>query len=276
MSISFNSISGLMGNMLLSEMMKTSGQLMDVHQRLATGQRISTASDDAAGLAIATRLESQSRALAVAARNAQMGISKIQTAEGYLQSTTDDLQRIRELSVQAANGTLTDADRHAIQEEIAQLRENIDYTLGSAEFNSQRIFSGETETFQIGTDPSGHMTIDWPAMSAESLGLNEIDVTTQEGAEAAVSQSSDALDQVLSFRTELGAGQNRLESALDTISRTRIDTLSALSTIRDTNMVADIMEEAQAMTSLQSQVMLMSQINNLNRSIIPYLLGDND
>jgi len=270
-----NSISSLMGNFLLGELTKTSADLLKIQERLATGRRINSASDDAAGLAIATRLESQARALGVAERNAQMAISKLQTAEGSLGSVTQDVQRIRELSVQAANGTLSDADRQAVQEEINQLVENVDYTLQSAEFNSRKIFSGETETYQIGTDSSATMRVEYPSMSAESLGLNAIDVSTQAGAEAAIAASSDAMDRLLEVRTELGASQNRLESALETMSRTRIDTLSTLSTIRDANMAEETINQAKAVTSLESQLLLLNQVKNLDRGLITSLLKDN-
>ena len=272
--MTINNISGIVGNLLLNELSGTSKELMTVFERLSTGSKINSASDDAAGLAIATRLESQVRALGVAERNAQMGISMVQTAEGYLGSVTDDLQRMRELSVQAANGTLNDTDRAAIQEEINSLRENIDYTFQSAEFNSKQIFSGQTQTYLVGTSSSGTISVEYPAMSAESIGLSAVDVSTQEGAEAAISQTSSALDDVLEVRTSLGASQNALESSLNTISQARIDTLSSLSTIRDANIVEELINQSQLMTQLESQLMVTSQINKLNRAIIPMLLGE--
>jgi flagellin len=181
---------------------------------------------------------------------------------------------MRELSVQAANGTLNDTDRAAIQEEINSLRENIDYTFQSAEFNSKQIFSGQTQTYLVGTSSSGTISVEYPAMSAESIGMSGVDVNTQEGAEAAISQISSALDDVLEVRTSLGASQNALESSLNTISQARIDTLSSLSTIRDANIVEELINQNQLMTQLESQLMVTSQINKLNRAIIPMLLGE--
>lgn len=272
--MTINNISGIIGNLILSELANTSRDLATTFERLSTGRKINSASDDAAGLAIATRMESQLRALGAAERNAQMGISMIQTAEGYLGSVTSDLQRMRELSVQAANGTLNDADRAAIQEEMNALRENIDYTFRSAEFNSKQIFSGQTQEYQVGTSASGTINVEYPAMSAESIGLGEVDVSTREGAEAAISQISSAMDDVLEVRTNLGASQNRLESALNTISQARIDTLSSLSTMRDANIVEELINQSQLMTKLESQLMVAGQINRLNRSIVPMLLGE--
>ncbi len=270
--MNINSLSGLLSNLLMADLMKTNAELQTAFERLSTGRRINSASDDAAGLAIATRMESQVRALAMAERNAQMGISKIQTAEGYMGSVTNDIQRINELCVQAANGTLNDSDRQAIQAEIDQLTENIDYTIQSAEFNSKPIFSGSTDTYLIGSDASSQMTVNYPGISAESLGLGVIDVTTQEGAESAISMSSEALGSVLEVRTELGASQNRLESTLNSLSQTRINTLSSLSTIRDANMAEEVLNQTQAMNKLECQLLLAGQIKNLSGGLLSLLL----
>jgi flagellin len=271
--MNINTMTGILGNILLNEMNQSNTRILQAFTRLSTGRRINSASDDAAGLAIATRLESQVRGLAMAERNAQMGISQVQVAEGYLGGVTEDVQRIRELSVQAANGTLNQADREAIQAEINELRENIDFAFSTAEFNSKPLFSGTTETYQIGADGSSQMTVNFPAMSSESIGLGAIDVTTQEGAQNAITQAGDALDSVLSVRTDFGASQNRLESAISSLSRTRIDTMSALSEIMDANMVEETMNSMQAINTLQSQILLAGQVNKLGAGLLPSLLG---
>jgi len=270
--MSINSISGLLGNALLNELNTANLQIGKAFERLATGQRINSASDDAAGLAIASRMEAEQRGLAMAERNAQMGISMAQTAEGYLGSVTEDVQRMRELAVQASNGTLSSEDRQAIQEEINSLRENIDTTLSSAEFNGQKLFTGETRTLQIGADASGTMSFTIPSMSSESLGLSEVDVTTQAGAEAAIAAGDTALSEVLSARTDLGATQNRLESSIKSLSQTRNDTLSALSGIRDANMAEEALNASRATNRLESLLLLASQVNKLNREMLPPLL----
>lgn len=271
--MNINTMSGILGNILLNELNQSNARILQAFTRLSTGRRINSASDDAAGLAIATRLESQVRGLAMAERNAQMAISQVQVAEGYLGGVTEDVQRIRELSVQAANGTLNQADREAIQAEINELRENIDFAFSTAEFNTKPLFAGTTETYQIGADASGQMTVNFPAMTSESIGLGTIDVTTQEGAQNAITQAGDALDSVLRVRTNFGASQNRLESAINSLSRTRIDTMSALSQIMDANMVEEIMNSTRAINSLQSQILLLGQIKNLGAGLLPSLLG---
>ncbi len=270
--MTINNISGLVGNMLLGEMAKTNADLLQTFERLSTGRRINRASDDAAGLAIANRLEAQARGLAMAERNAQMGISYTQTAEGYLGSVTDDLQRIRELSVQAANGTLTDTDRAAIQQEVNALKENIGYTLDSAQFNSKPIFDGHTETFQIGAEASGNISLNIPSMTTASLNIDTIDVSTQAGAEAAMTQASSSMDSVLNVRTEFGATQNRLESALNSLAQTRIDTLSSLSMIQDANLAEEALNASQQMTILESQIIVAGQIKKLHGGLLPLLM----
>jgi len=267
-----NNISGLSDSILLSELLKTNTDLLNTFERLATGRKINSASDDAAGLAVATRLESQARALAAAERNAQMGISLAQTAEGYMQSVTSDIQRINELSVQAANGTLDDADRQAIQAEIDQLTENIDFTLSSAEFNTQPLFQGNTFDFMAGSGESGTVSLEIPQINSSTLQLDTIDVTTQSGAQNAISASSFSLDDVLSVRTDIGATVNRLESSLNSLSQTRIDTLSSLSGIMDANIVEEILNASRQTTLLESQLLVAGQINKLQGGLIRLLL----
>jgi flagellin len=270
--MNINSISSLIGNSLLTDLNKTSDALGKTSERLATGLKINRASDDAAGMSIAMRLEAEQRELAMSEKNAQMGVSMIQTAESSLGSVTDDIQRIRELALQASNGTMNDSDRQSIQEEINALKENVDSNLGSAEFNSKKLFSGEKREIMLG--PSGQVDVTIPSMTAESLGLNEIDVTTQAGAEQSITASDTALSDVLSVRTDLGATQNQLETSISSLLQTGSDTSKALSVIRDANMAEEALNMVKLSTQLQSQVAVASQVKNLNKSILPLLLGE--
>ena len=269
--MSIDSISGLSSSMTFCEMIKTRADLEKSLERLATGRRINRASDDPTGVGMATRLESQVRGLAVGERTAQMGVSMIQTAEGSLQGVTQDLQRIRELALQAANGTLNHADRATIQIEITGLVENIDSTLRSAEFNSKPVFTGRVERLQMGPGSSGTVTIDLPELTSGNLGLASIDVGTQEGAENAISAASDALDKVLGVRANLGATQNRLESAVGSLSQTRTNTLGSLSAIRDMNMAEGIMSSLRAMNNLESQLLVLGQMKKIAGSVMSLL-----
>lgn len=272
--MTINNISDIIGSLLTSQLNKTNLDILSSMTRLSTGKKINSASDDAAGLAIASRLEAQARGLSAAQQNAQLGVSMIQTAEGSLESVTSDIQRIRELSVQAANGSLNSSDREAIQAEISQVGENIDFTFGNAQFNSNNLFSGTTESFQVGADSGSVVIASFPEISSASLGVSAIDVTSQSGAESAISAADYALDQILSVRTDLGATQNRLESSMNTLAQTELDTLGALSRIMDANMAEEAMNLAASTTRLNAQLAVAAQVNKLQGGLINLLLED--
>lgn len=271
--MAIGNISGYLGSILTNGMKQSQLELLQAYERISTGRRINRASDDAAGLAIATRMESQQRAMFAAERNTQMAINMVRTAEGSLNSVTEDVQRIRELSVQAANGTLTDTDRAAIQTEVANLKENISYTMSSAQFNTKDLFAGNTETFQVGPTSADQMQVEFPAITLESLGIDDLDVSTQAGAEAAMTQASGALDQVTSQRATFGSFENRFESALNNLAEARMNTTRSLSSIRDANMAEEFINATAAQTRLEAQMMITSQIMGLEGSLVTRLLG---
>jgi len=257
--------------MIVAEMAKKNEQILHIFGDLATGRRINKPSDDPVGISISSRLESEVREIAMAERNAQTGISKVQTADAYLESVSNDIQRIRELSVQAVNGTLNDTDRQAIQAEVDQLAENIDSTLTNASFNSKNLFDGSAGSFQIGGVYVG-VEINLPEISSANIGLENIDVTSQAVAESSIAMSGDALDRVMDIRTELGASQNALEATLESLSKSRLETLGSLSLIQDANIAGEIINATQAMISLKAQAMLLSQTKNLTGGLVSSLL----
>jgi len=262
-----------MSSILVTEMAKTSKEILHIFGDLADGRKISKPSDDPVGISLISRLESQVRGLAMAESNAQMGISMTQTADSYLATVTDDVQRIQELAVQAANGTLTDTDRQAIQNEIDQLTENVQSTLDNAQFNSKSLFDGSAGTFNISTGGAGNQSVDLPEISGESLGLGNIDVTTQAGAENSITMAAGALDNVLHARTELGAQQNGLESTMDTLSQSRQNALESLSRINDVNIAEEMIKATRAMMALKTQAKLLSQVKDLDGGLVMQLLG---
>ena len=175
----------------LSSLRNSSRAIEDSTRQLSSGLRLNQAADDAAAMAIATRLEAENRGLQQAQRNVQAGVSIIQTAEGGLNSIENDVQRIRELAVQAGNGMLDTQDRQAIQSEIDQLVANIDQTATNTEFNGQALIEGSAagaDALRIAGGASGTETIDIDIADsrAAALGLDTIDVTTQAGAGAAI------------------------------------------------------------------------------------------
>ncbi len=203
-------------------LLRSQGSLNTSMHRLSSGLRINSAKDDAAGLAISDRMTAQIKGMNQAARNANDGISLAQTAEGAMQETTNILQRMRELSVQAANDTNTSDDRKSISTEMTQLKEELNRIASATEFNGQKLINGGAgeHVFQVGANKGDTITVslqnDKFNMTTGSAGLNiaGIDVNTQSGASDAIESLDNALKHVDTARSELGAVQNRFESTI--------------------------------------------------------------
>jgi len=209
-------------------------------ERLSSGLRINRAADDAAGLAIAEAFRSIVRGSNVAQRNAQDGISLVQTAEGALSETTNILQRIRELAVQAANGTQSDTNRAAINTEVQQLLQQIDKIATDTEFNGIYVLSTtQTVTLQVGAFSGQVLAITVTGAKTNDLSVNAVNVSTMAGAVSALSLVDNALKSVNTLRATLGAYQNRLEFTINTLAIQEENSASSESAIRD----ADIAQE---------------------------------
>lgn len=202
------------------------------YQSLASGKRINSAADDAAGAAIAQKLQSQENGYDVANRNVGTSQDMLKIADGALGSITDSLQRIRELSVQAYNGLYTDADRGAIQEEIDQLKQSISDTASWTQFNTKNLLDGTLGSLHVAAAPNGDgMNLQMPNATLKALGIEDYDVSS---GNFDISVIDDALEKVTSARSELGASSNRLDSVMAynagasynlTASRSRIEDL---------------------------------------------------
>ena len=180
------------------------------YQALSSGKRVNSAADDAAGLAISQKLQSQSNGYDVGYRNAGTSQDMLKTADGALGSITDNLQRIRELSVQAANGLYTDADRGAIQKEIDQLKQSISDTASQTQFNTKNLLDGTMGNSHVAAGPNGNgMEIQMPNATLKALGIEDYDVSS---GNFDISVIDDALDKVNSARSGIGASSNRLDS----------------------------------------------------------------
>jgi flagellin len=209
-------------------------------ERLSSGLRINRAADDAAGLAIAEGFRSQVLGTSVAQRNSQDGISLVQTAEGSLSETTNILQRIRELSVQSANGTLSTDNRLAINTEVQQLLTQIDDIALRTEFNGVRVLSvAQTITLQSGANTGQTLQVTVNGAKTNDLGVNALNVSVVTAAVSAISLVDRALNSVTSLRATLGALQNRLEFTINTLAIQEENAASSESAIRD----ADISRE---------------------------------
>jgi flagellin len=233
-------------------------------------------SDDAAGLAISESLRSQVRSLGVARRNSADGISMAQTAEGALNETHGLLMRMRELSVQAANGTMDSAQRSMINDEFTSLRSEIDRISAVTEFNGTSLLTSGSVDLQVGTESgSDHqITVNLQNANAASLasGLDSAALTTVSGARAAMDLVDTAINEVSSIRSDFGVLQNRLEVTMDRLHTAEENLGSAESRIRD----ADIASETSSMTRgqilMQAGVSMLAQSNQLP-SIAMSLIG---
>lgn len=240
-------------------------------QQVSSGQRINSAADDAAGLAIAESFSSQRGGELQAIRNAGDGISLAQTASGAIENLVTGVQRIRELAVQSANGALTDQDRSLLQEEVRGFQEQISSSLGSAQFNGQPLFGGtEPQTFQVG--PNEGETLDIAlndvAQQVEDAGITELSVASQEQA----SQSLDTADQVLDVfsgaSAEIGAVQNQIESRIDTLSESALNNAAAESQIRDTDLAQTLSERSQNQIREEIATAVQAQANEKPQGVL--------
>lgn len=241
----------------------TTQKLGQSFARLSTGLRITTAADDAAGLAISERLRSQVRSLEQAGRNANDGISLVQTAEGALDETSQILTRLREISVQASNGTLSSDDKTTLNQEFTDLVSEIDRISGSANFNGVSLLnSSNAVSIQVGTGTTAGtdtINVSLSSATASSLGLSSLNVST--GASAALSALDTAINSVSSIRGTLGAAQNRLTSTINNLNN-QVENLSAAnSRIRDVDVARETANLTRNTILQQAAISVLSQAN---------------
>jgi flagellin len=253
---------------LHSSLIKSSEARNKTLNKIASGKKINTASDDPAGLAVANAMEAQKRGLMRQISNRQDEISLIQTAEGALGSTNDMLQRINELSVQASNGTLTDSDREMIQLEIDQLSEQINMTANNTEFNTKKLLDGSLNVqLQNGND------LNIQAMNAQGLGVANIDVTTQAGASNAIGSIRQAIDSITSERGSLGAIQNGISHEIEGLQKEMVNTMAAQSRIQDADLAMEIINMSRQ--QLSTEVAIKSfKMQDEARTTVLNLLAD--
>ncbi|MDO9095510.1 MAG: flagellin [Rubrivivax sp.] len=257
-------------------------------QRLSSGLRVNSAKDDAAGLAIAERMNSQVRGMNVAMRNANDAISLSQTAEGALGKVGDLFQRMRELAVQSANGTNTDADRVSLNEEFVQLAQEATRTLGGTQFNGQNILATTNDaTFQIGANNTTDLdritvaAFDWGANTDINplLGTAVItgtDVPTVQITDIATSQSAlsaidTAINAVNSQRAEYGAVQNRFENVVSNLMMSAENQSAARSRIMDADYASETANLSRASILQQAGNAMVAQANQLPQQVLALL-----
>jgi flagellin len=227
----------------------------DIISRLSSGSRINRASDDLAGFAIGQRQTATVNGLYQAARNLGDGISLTETADAALDSGSDILQHIRELSVQANNGILSNNDRANIQKEIDQLKDEFDDIAENTQFNGQTLFDGSySGTVQVGDNANNGVKIQLGDLRNV---IEDIDVTTESGASDAIQNIDNALETINSTRSDLGATKNRFENAMNELQNSAIAHTRSKSAVMDTDFAADISEnkQNQILSKVQTAIM---------------------
>ena len=262
-------------------------QLQANIEKLSSGQRINKAGDDASGLAVSEKMRSQIRGLNQANRNIQNGVSFIQSTEGYLQETTDILQRIRELAVQSSNGIYSDEDRMQIQVEVSQLVSEVDRIASQAQFNGMNMLtgafakesvSGRVMQFQIGANVDQNERVYIGTMTAQALGLKgaqgtdeQIGIESPDKANMAIASLDNALLTVSKQRADLGAYQNRFEMASNGVGVAAENLQAAESRIRDTDMASEMVEYTKNQILTQSGTAMLAQANSQSQNVLALL-----
>jgi len=246
-------------------------------ERLSSGMRINNAKDDAAGLAISTRMTAAIRGMDAAMRNANDGISATQTAEGSLSAIQDSLQRIRELAVQSANDTNGDADHSSLDLEAKQLITEIDRVVSVTKFNGVKLIDGNFsgKSIQVGSGMSADdkisVTIGDASTSSTGLNISAIDLTASSSAYDALGVLDSALDKVTTMRSNMGAYQNRFNAAITNLSNTTMNLQAARSRILDTDYARETTNLAKAQIIQQAATAMLAQANQSSQTVLALL-----
>ncbi len=267
-----NNISAMNTNRVLGA---TDGALSKTLEKLSSGLRINRAADDAAGLAISEKMRAQIGGMKQAIRNAQDGISMIQTAEGALNETHSILNRMRDLAVQASNGTVQSDDRDKLQKEFAQLEEEVDRIANTTEFNTMKLLDGTLTSvkFQIGAN-AGQM-ISGAIVDMTTTGLSiaslSIDGADETNAQAAITALDTAIGTVSETRADLGAIQNRLEHTISNLGVTMENLAASESRIRDVDMAQEMTQFTKNQILIQSATAMLAQANMKPQAVLQLL-----
>lgn len=251
-------------------------------EKLSSGLRINRAGDDAAGLSISEKMRAQIRGLDQASRNAQDGISLIQTAEGSLNETHSILQRMRELAVQASNDTNVTVDRSAITDELTSLQTEVDRIAKTTQFNEKNLLDGSLSgggvsgaVLQIGANSSANLALEIKidSMDAASLGITtaSINVTSNTLARTTIDNVNSAIKLVSTQRSKLGAFQNRLEHTVSNLDNASENLQSAESRVRDVDMAKEMMEFSKNNILQQAAQSMLSQANQAPQGVLNLL-----
>lgn len=256
----------------------TTSGLQKSTEKLSSGYKINRAADDAAGLSISEKMRNQIRGLNKASDNAQDGISLVQTAEGALNEVHSMLQRMSELSVQAANGTNATADRESLNAEVKQLKTEIGRVGSTTQFNKMDILKGdfsssENKTLQVGANQDQVITIEISALTSvvqDALG-DDLTIGTATAAQSSITKVQSAIQALSKTRSKLGALQNRLEHTVANLDNISENTQSAESRIRDTDMAEEMVQYSKNNILQQAGQSMLAQANQANQGVLSLL-----
>jgi flagellin len=266
-----------MSNIAHTALKAQGNALNTASQRLATGKKVNSAADDAAGLAISDKMTAQIRGLDMASKNTEDGVSLIQTAESNVGEINDMVQRIRELAVQASNGTLESGgnasgeDRKKIQEEVDQLTAEITAMASRAQFNKLKLNTTTSITFQVGANEGETVSMSLTKIDATALTLVNASLNTQSDAQALITTCDNALTTVESYRARLGAMQNRLEFTDSNLQTTSNNLQDARSGIEDADMATEMSNYTSANVLQQAATSMLAQANQSTQNILSLL-----
>ncbi|MEP2236060.1 MAG: flagellin [Alteripontixanthobacter sp.] len=271
MTVINTNISALQASNASSRANMMLGQAME---RLSTGTRINGAKDDAAGLAIATGMTSDIRAMNQGIRNANDGIALAQTAEGALDEVSNMLQRVRELAVQSSTGTYSATDRGFMDAEVDELQAQIGDILSNTTFNGVTLFStasGTDVSVTIAINATETVDLTSKAIDGANVSTTALDVTSTTAAATTITNVDSALDEVNATRATLGAGQNRLESAISNLTSQSTNLSDARSRIMDTDYSAETTALAKAQILSQASTAMLAQANQSQQNVLSLL-----
>jgi len=258
---------------------KNARELNGAMNQLSTGQKINSAADDASGLAITNRMTSQINGLGAAIKNANDAISMIQTAEGALDEVTDMLQRMRELAVQAASGTMSADDNDYVDLEFEALKTEIQRVATDTEWNGTAILDDTVGTsgvvvFQVGVDSSQTVTVDFGDLTATTgtgLGFAAADLDTNTLAGTAIGLLDTAIEAISEQRATFGAASNRLEHTVDNLTNVKVNAEASRSRILDTDYAESTAELARTQIIQQAGTAMLAQANQLPQTVLALL-----
>jgi len=255
---------------------QVTNRLAGNYRRLSTGLRISTAADDAAGLAISERLRSQIRSISQASRNANDGISLVQVGEGALNEVSNILVRLRELAIQSANGSASTADKETIKEEFSSLVNEINRIAQSTEFNGIRLLDGSSSsvTFQVGINTTvgiDQLNVSLTPALTTSLGLSTIDVGSGGDSSYDISQIETAIGSVAQLRGRFGSLQNRLQSTINNLGVASESLSAAESRIRDVDIAYETAQLTRNNILQQAAISVLAQANQQPQAALQLL-----